>query len=126
LTTEEGGVVSGQNLRIQAKNIQYANKIENGVRIQKILAEGDLMMEYAGRCFVGSKLEFDFVNRTGTLWDGKTFVDIWFLGGDKIELQADETFYISNAYVTTCESQENTWEINANKVKISDDQLFIS
>ncbi len=124
ISTEEGGVISGQGLRIQGKKIQYINRLENGIRVQRIIAEGDLMLEYANRAFVGSKLDYDFTSQTGTLWDGKTFVDIWFLGGDRIELQSDGSFYICNAYVTTCESQENTWEINAKKVKITEDQLL--
>jgi hypothetical protein len=124
ITTEEGGVITGQGIRIQARKIQYANKIENGIRIQKIVAEGDLMLEYANRAFVGSRLEYDFIQKTGILLDGKTFVDIWFLGGDKIELKNDGSFYISNAFVTTCEDQENTWEIKANRVKITEDRLL--
>lgn len=124
ITTEEGGVITGQGIRIQARKIEYTNKIENGIRIQKIIAEEDLMMEYAGRAFVGSRLEYDFVQRTGTLSNGKTFVDIWFLGGDKIELKEDGTFYISNAFITTCEDQENTWEINAKNVKITEDKFL--
>lgn len=124
ITTEEGGVITGKGLRIQAQKIAYTNKIENGIRVQKIAAEGDLMMEYANRSFVGDRLEYDFVHRTGSLWNGKTFVDIWFLGGDRIDLQEDGTFYIVGAFVTTCESQENTWEINAGKVKITDEKLL--
>lgn len=124
VTTEEGGVISGEGIRVQGRKIAYTNKIENGVRVQTIVAEGDLMMEYAGRAFVGSKLEYDFVNKTGTLYHGKTFVDIWFLGGDKIELKEDGSFFISNAFITTCESQENTWEINANTVKITEEKLL--
>ncbi len=124
ITTEEGGVISGQGIRIQARKIEYTNKIENGIRIQKIVAEEDLMMEYANRAFVGSRLEYDFINKIGVLYNGKTFVDIWFLGGDKIELQEDGTFYISNAFVTTCEDQDNTWEINAKTVKITEDKFL--
>lgn len=124
ITTQEGGVITGQGIRIQARNIEYTNKIENGIRVQKIIAQDDLMLEYANRAFVGSKLEYDFLKKTGTLWNGKTFVDIWFLGGDKIELKDDGTFYISNAFVTTCEDQENTWEIRANRVKITEDRLL--
>lgn len=124
ITTDEGGVISGQGIRIQARKIQYINKIENGNRVQRIVAEGDLMMEYSNRAFVGSRLEYDFVSKTGTLEEGKTFVDIWFLGGDKIELKEDGTFFISNAFITTCESQENTWEINAKTVKITEDRLL--
>ncbi|MGC2595784.1 MAG: hypothetical protein WA347_05845 [Rhabdochlamydiaceae bacterium] len=124
ITTEEGGVISGQGLRIQARKIEYTNKIENGIRIQKIVAEEDLMMEYANRAFVGTRLEYDFIKKTGTLFNGKTFVDIWFLGGDKIELKEDGSFYISNAFVTTCEDQDNTWEINAKSVKITEDKFL--
>jgi len=124
ITTKEGGVITGQGIRIQARNIEYSNKIENGVRVQKIVAEEDLMMEYANRAFVGSRLEYDFINKTGVLFNGKTFVDIWLLGGDKIELKEDGIFFISNAFVTTCEDQENTWEINAKTVKITEDRFL--
>src|ERR1700722_5346619 len=124
ITTQEGGVITGEGMRIQAKKIEYTNKIENGIRVQKIVAEEDLMMEYANRAFVGSRLEYDFLRKTGTLYNGKTFVDIWFLGGDKIELKEDGTFFISNAFVTTCEDQENTWEINAKTVKITEDKFL--
>jgi len=124
ITTNDGGVITAPGIRIQAQKIEYINKIEDGNRIQQIKAEGDLMMEYAERIFVGNRLEYDFVHRTGTLWDGKTFVDMWFLGGDKIELKEDGTFYIFNAFSTTCETQENTWEIKATNVKITKDQLL--
>jgi len=124
ITTTEGGVITAPGMRIQAQQIEYSNKIENGLRIQKISAEGDLMLEYGNRIFVGKRLEYDFVQRTGTLWEGKTFVDMWFLGGSKIELKEDGTFYITHAFITTCETQENMWEIKAKNVKITRDQLL--
>ena len=65
ISTEEGGVISGQGLRIQGKKIQYINRLENGIRVQRIIAEGDLMLEYANRAFVGSKLDYDFTSQTG-------------------------------------------------------------
>ena len=94
LKTSQGGVITAEGIRIQAQNLEYTNKIENGVRILKVVAEGELMMEFGGRIFVGDKLEFDFHSKTGTLWNGCTDVDIWFLGGDKIELQKDGSYYI--------------------------------
>ncbi len=124
ISTEEGGVISGEGIRIQARKITYTNKVENGVRIQKIIAEEDLLMEYSDRAFVGSRLEYDFVSKTGLLLDGKTFVDIWFLGGDRIELKEDGTFFISNAFITTSEDQDSTWDINANRIKITEDQFL--
>jgi len=124
IMTDKGGVITAPGLRIQAQRIEYTNKIENGIRVQKIVAEGDLMMDYADRAFVGQKLEYDFIHRTGTLWEGKTFVDMWFLGGDKIELKEDGTFYIYNAFVTTCESQDNTWEIKASSANVTKEHLL--
>ncbi|MBI3236287.1 MAG: LPS-assembly protein LptD [Chlamydiales bacterium] len=124
IRTEEGGVITGPGLRIQAKKITYTNRIENGIKVQKILAEGDLMMDYADRAFVGSRLEYDFIHKTGTLWNGKTFTDVWFLGGDRIDLKEDGSLYIYNAFVTTSENQDNTWEITAKKAKLTPDYLL--
>lgn len=124
LYTEEGGVITGPDLRIQARKIAYTDKIADDVHTQTIVAEGDLLMDYGDRVFVGSRLEYDFINHTGTLFDGKTFTDIWFVGGDQIEMKPDGSFYIYNAFITTSESQDNTWEINAKKVKITNDNFL--
>jgi hypothetical protein len=124
IKTDQGGVISSDGLRIQAQKIEYTNKIENGVRIQKIIAEGDLMMEFGGRYFVGEKLEFDLTKNTGTLWQGRTDVDVWFVGGEKIELLEDGSYFIYNAFITTCESQDNLWEINSESVKISKEHVL--
>lgn len=124
ITTDQGGVITGEGIRIQAMNISYADKIENGIHIKKVIAEGDLMLEYGGQIFVGNRLEFDFINRTGTLTEGKTYVDVWFLGGEKIELKEDGSYYIYGAYITTCEGQDHTWDINAGTVKITKERLL--
>ncbi len=124
ISTDQGGIVTSEGLRIQAQKIQYINKTENGKQIKKIIAEGDLMMVYWDRVFVGSKLEYDFASNTGTLLDGKTFTDYWFLGGDKIELKEDGSYALYNAYITTCESQENTWDIHTSHISISDEHLL--
>ncbi len=124
IRTDKGGVITSTGVRIQAQHIEYTNKIENGLRVLKIVAEGDLLMEYGGRAFVGSKLEYDFVQKTGTLCEGKTYVDIWFLGGDRIDLKEDGSYVIYNAFVTTCESKDNTWEISSESVSITRDHLL--
>lgn len=124
ITTDEGGIVTAPGIRIQAQKIRYTNRIENGTPMQKIEAEGDLLLEYGDHAFVGSKLEYDFVTKTGTLTDGKTYVDIWFLGGAKIELTPDGSYTIYDAYITTCESQDNTWDIHAKAVKITKEHLL--
>jgi hypothetical protein len=124
ISTDEGGVITAPGMRIQARKITYTNRIENGIPVQKVEAEEDLMIEYGERAFVGNKLEYNFLTKTGTLWEGKTFVDIWFLGGEKIHLAEDGSYTLFNAYVTTCESQEGGWDIHARTVQITKQHLL--
>ena len=57
LITHEGGVIKNKDIRIQAQTIQYIKKNENGQPVHKIEAEGNLMLIYKDRVFVGEELE---------------------------------------------------------------------
>ncbi len=122
--TEKGGIITAEGMRIQAQKISYTNRIENGHPVQRVEAEGDLLVEYGEHSFVGEKLEYDFVTQSGYLTEGKTYVGVWFLGGDRIELRPDKGYFIYGAFITTCESQDNTWDISAGLVNISNDHLL--
>ncbi|EKE08593.1 MAG: hypothetical protein ACD_17C00086G0001, partial [uncultured bacterium] len=95
--TSQGGVIQNKDIRIQAQSIQYFHRMENGQMVQKIEAEGDLLIQYKGRVFVGSELEFDFSQMTGTLYDGKTQSALWYIGGDQIFLFSDGSYRAINA-----------------------------
>ncbi|MDN3506272.1 MAG: hypothetical protein P0S96_03485 [Simkaniaceae bacterium] len=117
IETTNGGVISAPCLRIQACKIIYTNtKTE-----QKICAEGDLMLEYQDRIFVGEKLEYDLVNKTGFLTNGRTKDGGWYLGGDWIELQEDGSFFIYGSYLTTSVSRSNPWKISAKSAEVTDE-----
>lgn len=122
--TSEGGVIKNENIRIQAQSIQYFHRMEEGVLVQKIEAEGDLLIQYKGRVFVGEELEFDFVKNQGVVFDGKTFSSMWYVGGDKIQLSADGSYKVTNAFITTCENKESSWDLHATKVNVVKDQFF--
>lgn len=124
LKTEKGGVIEALDLRIQAEKISYTNTIVDDCPIQKIKAEGDLMLEYKGKVFVGDKMEFDLLTRTGILWGGKTSVDIWYIGGEKIYICEDGSFTIQDGFVTTCEDQHNIWEIRSDHTEVTKDRLL--
>lgn len=124
LRTEEGGVITAPNLRIQAQNIEYINRTEEGEKVQRVTAEGDLMLEFGERVFVGKKLDYDLIKRRGTLYEGKTYVDFWFIGGEEIKLAEDGSFTVIGGFVTTSESQSNFWEIKTGLVNISPEGLF--
>lgn len=118
--TEHGGVICAPCLRIQAQKITYINKEIDGEYVQKIIAECDLMMEYQGRIFVGDKLEFDMLNKTGYLQNGRTGIASWFLGGDLIELYPDGTLSVEGSHLTLSPSLGRPWEVSAEKATLSE------
>ncbi len=119
ISTYEEGVISSPGLRIQANTIEYTNTVENGQPIQEVYAEGNLMLDYGGLIFVGEKLTYDFIRNTGTVINGRTNIDVWFMGGDLITLNPDRSFYIHNAYVSTSDSQKMDWKIHSRKIYIT-------
>lgn len=113
LYTNQGGVIQGTDLRIQAKSIQYTK--QDGTH--RVEAEGDLLIQYKGRVYVGSELEYDLDTQSGVLYDGKTFSSIWYVGGDKIFLHADGSYKVVNAFITTCENIDSSWDFHAGRVE---------
>lgn len=124
IKTEEGGVIRAEGFHLQADKLEYINKVENGILRHKVVAEGNLLLEYGGHVFVGERLEYDFVSKTGYLTHGKTSTNYWFVGGEKIELKDDGSYLIYNAYITTSESQEHLWEMSAGVIKITKDNYL--
>ncbi|MES2199365.1 MAG: hypothetical protein V4489_04275 [Chlamydiota bacterium] len=124
LVTDQGGVVTAEGIRIQARSITYTNKTEKGEKIIKIVAEGDLLFEYRGQFLTGTKLEYDFIKHTGSLSDGRTAYGIWFIGGDKVRLEEDGSFVLENAFVTTSENQNNTWDVQSKHISLSKEHVL--
>ncbi len=124
LYTNEGGVIQNQDIRIQAKHIQYTQKKEVSPEIHKIEAEGDLMIQYKGKAYVGSELEYDFLTKTGVIFDGKTAASMWFIGGDQIFLKEDGGYRVKNVSVTTCENKDSSWDLHARRVNVLKQELF--
>ena len=124
LYTQQGGVVHTQDIRIQARTIQYIHRMEKGTFVHRIEAQQDLLVQYKRRVYVGDKLEFDFVTQTGVIYNGKTFVAPWYIGGDKIELKKEGNYVIENAYITTCEDKHGSWDLFANRIEVLDKSLI--
>ncbi|MBP7075056.1 MAG: LPS-assembly protein LptD [Rhabdochlamydiaceae bacterium] len=124
ISSDEGGVICGPGIRIQAQNISYTHKTENGLQIKKVHAKGDLLLEYEGKIFVGEELDYDLGSKTGIMKKGRTSTDYWFVGGDEIELLPDGSFWVTHAYLTTVESQDPWWQIHSSKIDVSDESLL--
>lgn len=124
ISSNEGGVISGPDIRIQAKEIAYTHKTENGIQIRQIHAHGDLLLEYQNKIFVGDTLDYDLETKTGMMTKGRTATEYWFVGGDEIELLQDGSFWVKHAYITTVESQDPWWQLHSSKIDINNESLL--
>lgn len=120
LYTEEGGIIKNEDMRIQARHIQYTQT----PNAHKIEAEGDLLIQYKGRAFVGSELEYNFLTKTGTIFDGKTAATMLFIGGDQIDLKPNGDYKVKNVSITTCENKDSSWDLHAKTVNVLKPGLF--
>ncbi|MGR3973109.1 MAG: hypothetical protein QRY72_00805 [Candidatus Rhabdochlamydia sp.] len=124
LSSTEGGIIVGDDLRIQAQEISYTDKIISGIHVKRVKAKGNLLLEYQGKPFVGTELDYDLIHKTGILKDARTSTDFWFVGGNELELLADGSFWMSHAYLTTAESQNPWWKLYSSKINLRDSYLF--
>ena len=122
--TDQGGIITSPDLRIQARHIVYTNKTEKGTPIHQVTASGDLLIEKRGQIFVGNRLEYDFITNTGTVFEGATSINFWFLGGEKIELNSDKSISLLNAFLTTSESKKTDLRIQSSELEISDEKIL--
>jgi len=123
LTTKEGGVITGPNLRIQAQNITYTKKEKNNKFIHTLVAEKDLLVIYQSQVFAGEKIEFDFVTQEGSIYNATTFHSPWYFSGDRIDLKQNGTYQITNVSITSCENVDSSWDIHAQKINMEKDVL---
>lgn len=107
ITTKRGGVVSGKHLRIQGREIRYDSHPSK----RYLVARGDLLIEYGGRYFVGDQIEYDFNTKTGTVYNARTALGLWFLGAKSAELSEDGSYQLRDVYITTSPSVTHAWEI---------------
>lgn len=122
LKTEKGGLITAEGIRIQARHILYSRKAISpegeGKALCTIEAEGDLLIEFGDYIFVGKRIEYDFQEKTGIIFEGKTAMDPWFFGGEKIFLHADGSYTLFNGFLTTSESCEMEWKLWAEQVTL--------
>lgn len=116
--THDGGVIQDTDLRIQAKVMIYTHKQEYENLIHEVEASEDLLVQYKGRAYAGSKLYYNFSTKTGFIENGKTSADLWFVSGDKIELKPDGSYQVTNVSITTCENKDSSWDLSAKTIGV--------
>lgn len=124
LSTEEGGVITGPNIRIQAMKIIYTRKKFEGKPVFKIEAEEDVVLEFGEYEFIGKRLEYDFQTKTGVIYNARSSMEPWYFGGDRIELCADASYVIYNGFITTSENYKTDWQIESEKAVLCENNLL--
>ena len=119
LTTEQGGVIEGPNIRIQAKKIHYTRKFIDSKPVVRIKAEDDLIVEFGEYLFIGKQLDYDFQEKRGVLIDGKSCIDQWYFGGEKIDLEPDGSYSIHHGFITTSQNVHSEWKIATEETKVT-------
>jgi hypothetical protein len=124
LCTSKGGVIQGPKLRIQALNICYTRKMIEGKPICSIKADTYLIIEVGGYVFVGDSLDYDFQTQQGTIYNGRTGVEPWFFGGERIDLLPDGSYVIINGFATTSENVNADWMITSASAHLQNRSLL--
>lgn len=122
LSTNEGGVISNGDIRIQAQKMRYIRRDGPDGPEVRVEAEEQLMLEYGDWVFVAQAVEYDLESRTGTLFAARTALDAWYVGGKIIDLHADGSFNVQDAYITSCENIDNEWQVVSDEVLVHKDR----
>lgn len=126
LSTKEGGVVEGENFRVQGKIINYIQKEKDKVLTHTISCENNLLLQWHNHVFTGEKFYYNFVTKTGVITQGKTVTSFCYISGEKIFLNSDGSYLIKNASLTTSENKNTPYALHLKEIKISKDAVLNS
>jgi hypothetical protein len=126
LETDQGGVIQARNVRVQAMHIRYERSGQGENQKASLLAESDLSVEFRDILFVGERIEYDFLQGSGIIYNGRVAIGPWLFGGRNIYLHANGTCSISHAFVTTDSSEsERSWQLQAKSVSLLSDGTLL-
>ena len=120
ISTNLGGVIKGKDLYLQAQDIRYVFRTEEGVQVNRIEAEGKLLFRFKNRTYVGDRVEFDLLKAKTTVFNGCTQTGNWFVGGRKIYIHPDGSSTIIDGYMTSSENESDEWSLKGRKVFLDD------
>nr|NGX53524.1 hypothetical protein [Chlamydiota bacterium] len=121
LSTDQGGILTAPNLRIQAQKLVYTRKLDATPQVFSAVCEGNLLVDYKDRVLVGERFEYDFLTQTGRLFCGRTANPPWFVEGEEILFCSNGELKVINGYITTSETGERDVEIFSPEITLSRD-----
>jgi len=123
LKTTKGGVIKGDDFRLQADHISYTYTTKEGRLLHNIEASGNILLQYQKRIFVGNTLKFNLDTGYGIIECATTQSCPWYITSEKITLKPDKTIEADNTSISICEKDESSWDLKAKQVQIDDYKL---
>jgi len=119
LSTSKGGVITAPGIRVQAREITFTRKnTEEGFK-EYLEAQEDLVIEYGNYVIVGRRIEYDFADKKGIVYDARAEIAPWFVGGKEIRLCPDGSYLIFDGFATTVEGGQPEWAIKTKQAHLA-------
>lgn len=122
LSTGLGGKLSipKLNLYLQARHIEYFEEPDpkDGILKKKVKAQGQVIFYHKDQFFTAESMDYDFSDRTGTLYNAKTVFNSWFINGETVRIYSDSSFEIENSEIRITPYKNSVWKFSAQKVII--------
>lgn len=101
--------------KLSADYVSFDNKT------MKARAQGNVIMTAGEDTIAGSSMDIDLEAQTGTVENGTIFVkeNNFYIKGSKIRKLSENTYYVEDAIVTTCEGENPDWVITGKSVKVT-------
>lgn len=98
-----------------------ADHISFDYKNMKAYAKGNVSMAIGEDTLAGSRMDIDLEKQTGTIENGTFFIkeNNFYIKGSKIEKLGENTYYIEDAIVTTCEGENPDWVITGKSAKVT-------
>lgn len=120
ISTCHGGVITDENLRIQAKNIRYTF-IENIKSF--VSASDDLILQIDDEIYIANKIEYDFINQEGKIYNLKTQKGELYHGAQLTKIK-NKKIQFENAYAYNGEDKKTAAQLKAKEGTIVKDNTL--
>ncbi len=124
LSTERGGVLVTQGIRVQARKIVYVKRLDSDPPEFSLFCEGDLLIDYQNKTLVGRCFYYDLLTQSGLLIDGRGAAPPWYLGGKEIFFNPDGELTINQGYISTSESPDKDVMVLSTKIYVNKDRIL--
>jgi len=98
-----------------------ADYISFDYKNMKAYAKGNVSMAAGEDTLAGNSMDIDLEKQTGTIENGTFFIkeNNFYIKGSKIQKLGENTYYVEDAIVTSCEGENPDWVITGKSAKVT-------